>query len=85
MMLKYLASAWRNIDIFSMFAELPKQHTTSPYSCIMQIISLVASAVQSVNKETCRGTLSTFSICGRMFSVPLGNLAYSKLEYQSHK
>lgn len=38
-------------------------------------ISHVASAEQSVNNDTSNGTLSTFSRCGRMFSMPLGSFA----------
>lgn len=38
-------------------------------------ISLAAAGVDSVNKDTKRGTLSTFSICGRISSIPLGSLA----------
>lgn len=38
-------------------------------------ISHVASAEQSVNNDTSSGTLSTFSRCGRMFSMPLGSFA----------
>lgn len=38
-------------------------------------ISHVASAEQSVNNDTSNGTLSTFSRCGRMFSIPRGNFA----------
>ena len=57
-------------------AEDPTMHTTSPLSCMIWIICRVADGVQSVNSETSRGTLSTFSMCGRISSIPLGNLAY---------
>lgn len=39
-------------------------------------ISFVAAGVDSVNNDTRSGTLSTFSICGRISSIPRGNLAY---------
>ena len=39
----YLASAWRKSPVLWMFAVLPRQHTTSPYSCRMCSISHVAA------------------------------------------
>lgn len=47
--------------MFSAFGDDPSTQTTSPYCCIMDIISLVASGVQSVNNETKSGTLSMHS------------------------
>jgi len=57
----YLASACINIPIFSALGDDPNTQTTSPYCCIIDIISLVASGVQSVNSETKSGTLSMHS------------------------
>lgn len=66
----YLVSASKNIGILLKFEVLPITQTTSPYSCIILIISHVVFGVQSVNRETSNGTLSTFSRCGLMFSMP---------------
>ena len=38
-------------------------------------ISRVADGVQSVKRETSNGTLSTFSMCGRISFTPRGSLA----------
>ena len=38
----YLISAWLNTPMLATFKELPMQQTTSPYSCIISIISRVA-------------------------------------------
>lgn len=65
----------KNISAFALLALDPMQTTISPYVCIMPSISRVASAEQSVNNETSSGTLSTFSRCGWMFSMPRGSLA----------
>lgn len=59
--INYLASACINIPIFSALGDDPRTQTTSPYCCIIDIISLVASGVQSVNNETKSGTLSMHS------------------------
>lgn len=60
-LLTYLASACINIPIFSALGDDPSTQTTSPYCCIIDTISFVASGVQSVNSETKRGTLSIHS------------------------
>lgn len=57
----YLASACIKTPIFSALGDDPSTQTTSPYCCIIDIISLVASGVQSVNSETKSGTLSIHS------------------------
>lgn len=49
------------MPMFSALGDDPKTQTTSPYCCIIDIISLLASGVQSVNSETSRGTLSIHS------------------------
>lgn len=70
-----LQSACKNISALALLALDPRHTTISPYDCMIPSISRVASAEQSVNNDTNRGTLSTFSICGWMFSIPRGNLA----------
>ena len=67
-------SAWLNIGTLATFSELPIQQTTSPYSCIMAIISRVATEnwwkiINDLKFETksCRSThdvtenISTFA------------------------
>lgn len=60
--LTYLASACMKMPQLSKFSEEPMMQTISPYSCMICNISLVALGVQSVNKETSKGTLSISSI-----------------------
>lgn len=63
------------MGILDSLAMLPRTQTTSSSSCIILIISFVVSGLQSVKSETSKGTLSTFSRCGRILSMPLGSLA----------
>lgn len=73
-----LQSACRKISAFALLALDPMQTTISPYVCMIPSISRVASAEQSVNSETSNGTLSTFSRCGWIFSMPRGSFACKK-------
>lgn len=73
-----LQSACRKMSAFALLALDPRHTTISPQLCMMPSISRVASAEQSVNNETNKGTLSTFSKCGRMFSMPRGSFAWKR-------
>ena len=53
----YLQSASRNIGMFCMLRELPTHSTTSPYSCIIAIISHVAVCREKYNTGLCNNTV----------------------------
>ena len=65
-----------NIGMLSELADDPITIVTSVYSCMIANIDFVVGGVQSVKRETSKGTLSTFSKCGLIFSIPLGSLAF---------
>lgn len=60
-------------------------HTTSPYCCMIATIFRTERAVQSVNRDTSSGTLSTCSMCGRMLSMPRGSFAWKIKKKQYYK
>lgn len=69
------------MGMLSALADDPMAHTTSPYSCMIPNISRVAAGVQSVNRDTSKGTLSICSKWGRIFSMPRGNLAWNMSQW----
>jgi hypothetical protein len=54
-----LISAVEKRLVFEQFRELPKQHTTSPFSCNISIISATADGMHSAKRDTCSGISST--------------------------